>query len=75
MALYSPKNGNITPDEYIERYDLAGLSQQHVVRKIAKELSESGLMKDRLSGKTNVYLEAQVMYLDTLVEQNWLILK
>ncbi|BCB04755.1 hypothetical protein [Bacillus sp. KH172YL63] len=75
MSLFSPKSSKMTADEYIERYDLSGLSQQHVVRKIAKDLSESGLMKDGLSGKTNVNLEAQVLYLDTLVEQNWLILK
>ncbi|NMH67279.1 hypothetical protein HF072_00475 [Bacillus sp. RO3] len=75
MGLLSPKGKKLTAEEYIERYDLSGLSQQDLIRSIAKDISESGLTKSGLSGKTNVHLEAQILYLETLVEQNWLILK
>jgi hypothetical protein len=75
MGLFSPKNQKLTAEEYMERYDLSGLSQQEVIKKIANDLTRSGLTKDGLAGKTNVHLEAQIIYLDTLVEQNWLILK
>ena len=71
----SPKGNKITVQEYINRYGLAELSQQEVIHKIAKDMAESGLTKESLSSKSNLQLEAQVLYLDTIVEQNWLILK
>ncbi|MCY8180885.1 MULTISPECIES: hypothetical protein [Bacillus] len=74
MGMFSPKGKSLTSEEYIERYDLSGLSQQDVVQKIAKDLTASGLTKESLS-KANVNLEAQVLYLESIVEQNWLILK
>ncbi|AUZ29807.1 MULTISPECIES: hypothetical protein [Bacillus] len=74
MGMFSPKGKSLTSEEYIERYDLSGLSQQDVVQKIANDLTASGLTKGSLS-KANVNLEAQVLYLETIVEQNWLILK
>jgi transcription initiation factor TFIIIB Brf1 subunit/transcription initiation factor TFIIB len=75
MGILSPKGKKITGEDYINKYDLSGLEQQDVVRKIANEIASSGLTKEGTSGKTNVNLEAQVLYLETLVEQNWLILK
>lgn len=75
MGLFSPKGNKLTAKEYIEKYDIGSLSNQDVIQKIATELSESGLTKDTLSGKANVQIESQILYLETLVEQNWLILK
>lgn len=75
MGLLSPKGKKLTAEEYIEKYDLSGLSQQETIRSIAKDISESGLTKETLSGKAIVQLEAQILYFETLVEQNWLILK
>lgn len=75
LGMFSPKGKKITPDEYIEKYDIKELSNQDIVRKIAEGIAESGLTKENLSNKANIHLEAQVLYLETLVEQNWLILK
>jgi len=75
MGLFSPKGNKLTTEEYIDKYDIGELSNQDVVRKIATGLAESGLTKDTLSGKANIHIESQILYLETLVEQNWLILK
>ncbi|MFN2746958.1 hypothetical protein ACINLE_17540 [Bacillus sp. z60-18] len=74
MGMFSPKGKSLTSEEYVERYGLSELSQQDVVQKIAKDITSSGLTKEGLN-KANVNLEAQVLYLETIVEQNWLILK
>lgn len=75
MALFSPKGKSITPEEYIDKYEIGNLENQEVIKKIAKDLTESKLTKEALSDKANVNLEVQVLYLETLVEQNRLILK
>ncbi|ATB52723.1 hypothetical protein [Caldibacillus phage CBP1] len=75
MGIFSPKGTKFTADDYIEKYGLNNLSEQEIIRKIAKDLAESGMTKETLSGKANVHLEAQILYLETIVEQNWLILK
>lgn len=75
MGLFSPKGNKMTSEEYIQKYDLANLSHQDIIRKIATDLADSGLTKESLTGKANINIESQILYLDTLVEQNWLILK
>ena len=41
MALFSPKGKSITPEEYIDKYEIGNLENQDVIKKIAKDLSES----------------------------------
>lgn len=75
MGLFTPKGKTISAEEYIDKYELGNLENQEVIVKIAKELTESRLTKESLTDKANINLEVQVLYLETLVEQNWLILK
>jgi hypothetical protein len=75
MGMFSPKGNRITAEEYISKYGLEELSNQRIVRKIAKDLAGSGLTKDKLLDKASPQLKAEVLYWDTIVEQNWLILK
>lgn len=75
MGFLTPKGKKETADDYINRHQLQDLEGQEVIRKIAGQMAASGLTKDTISNNTNVNVEVQVLYLDTLVEQNWMILK
>ena len=75
MGIFSPKGNKITKEDYINKYDIGNLSNQDVIQRIAESMATSGLTKDTLSDKANIQIASQVLYLETLVEQNWLILK
>lgn len=65
----------LTATEYIDRYSLSDLSKKDVIQKIAKDIAGSGLTKEGLANKSNINLEVCVLNLETIVEQNWIILK
>ena len=41
MALFSPKVKSITPEEYIDKYEIGNLENQEVIKKIAKDLTKT----------------------------------